>query len=280
MPIAIVGWGSLALLAACTGDVASPDPSDVGRVTITPPTLSLRPGESRQLQATPRDSAGSSLAASQLFWSTERASVATVSDDGVVTAVGPGSTRIAASIGGTSGFATVQVVAPTAASVSVSPTSATLDPGETAQLTARPMDSRGSALSGRPTTWRSSAAGVATVSASGLVSAVAPGSATITVTVDGRTASASVTVRRPPVDRIEVTPGAILLSRGATATLNAVVYDARGNALGGRKIDWKADDGRVASINGQGVVRAKKSGATIVTATCEGKTARVAVTVF
>lgn len=80
------------------------------------------------------------------------------------------------------------------ASVAVSPTSATIALGETQQLTATTRDAAGNALSGRTVTWTSSDQTLATVSASGVVSAVAPGGpVTITATSEGKTATAAIT---------------------------------------------------------------------------------------
>lgn len=81
------------------------------------------------------------------------------------------------------------------ASVDVQPATGTTDPGQTLQLTAPPRDADGRALS-RTVTWTTSSATVATVSTSGLVSAVAAGSVTITATSEGRSGTATITV--PP----------------------------------------------------------------------------------
>ncbi|MGE0441821.1 MAG: Ig-like domain-containing protein [Gemmatimonadales bacterium] len=80
------------------------------------------------------------------------------------------------------------------ATVVVAPGAASMVPLETVQLTATPRDAAGTALTGRSIAWASNASGVATVSASGLVSAVAAGSATISATSEGQTGSAAVTV--------------------------------------------------------------------------------------
>ncbi|HKR10040.1 MAG TPA: Ig-like domain-containing protein, partial [Gemmatimonadaceae bacterium] len=66
-------------------------------------------------------------------------------------------------------------------------------PTEGMQLSATAKDAAGQILS-RVFTWTSSDQSKATVSASGMVSGVAPGSATITAAVDGKSASATVTV--------------------------------------------------------------------------------------
>lgn len=68
-------------------------------------------------------------------------------------------------------------------------------PNETLALTATLRDSQGNPLTGRAVAWSTSAPGVATVSSSGLVSAVAVGSTTITATSEGQVGQASITVR-------------------------------------------------------------------------------------
>lgn len=83
------------------------------------------------------------------------------------------------------------------ASVAVTPGPDTLATGATLQLTATPKDASGNALAGRMVTWASSAPSLATVSATGLVTGVAPGTATITASAEGRTGGATLTVFDP-----------------------------------------------------------------------------------
>jgi hypothetical protein len=81
------------------------------------------------------------------------------------------------------------------ATVTVSPVSAAmLVGGQTAQLSGTTMDSAGNVLTGRTITWASSSTTVATVSTTGLVTAQAAGSATITATSEGPSGSAAITV--------------------------------------------------------------------------------------
>lgn len=86
------------------------------------------------------------------------------------------------------------------ASVSVSPATAGVSVGSTVQLSGTPKDSLGRALTGRTVTWATSNAGVASVSAAGLVTGVGAGTATITATSGGKSGSAtvSVTAQQPP----------------------------------------------------------------------------------
>ena len=83
---------------------------------------------------------------------------------------------------------------PPVATVTIAPAELALTISQTQQLTATTRDAGGNTLTGRSISWSTSDAAIATVSASGLVTAVAAGSATITATSEGQTGSASVTV--------------------------------------------------------------------------------------
>ena len=78
------------------------------------------------------------------------------------------------------------------------PTGVSLVAGTTFAAAARPVDASGAAIAGRTSTWTSSNSAAATVSAAGVVTAVAPGTATISSTVGGRTGSTLFTIRPPP----------------------------------------------------------------------------------
>ena len=106
------------------------------------------------------------------------------------------------------------------ASVGLNQTAATLVPQQTLQLTATPRDAAGNTLSGRTVTWDATPPAVATVSGSGLVSAVAAGTATVTATSEGVSASATITVREGGV--VGATGGTVATTNGlATVTVPA-----------------------------------------------------------
>src|SRR5207253_1005738 len=147
---------------------------------------------------TPRDAGGSPLPGRVVTWTTNNASVATVSPSGLVNGVAPGSATITAWSEGLSATAIVTVTAVPVPSVAITPPSVSVAIGQTVQLTATPKDAGGTPLVGRGVTWASSAPTVATVNANGLVSAVAAGAATITATSESKSGTASVTVTVPP----------------------------------------------------------------------------------
>lgn len=81
------------LLASCGGDDPS-RPADSTVVAVTPATVSLQIGESKALAATVESTLGA--VGSAVTWETSAESVATVSADGVVTGLKPGSAIVTA----------------------------------------------------------------------------------------------------------------------------------------------------------------------------------------
>src|SRR5207302_1238836 len=84
----------------------------VASVTVTPASGSLYVGQTVQLTATPKDSAGNPLTGRVIAWSSDNTTVATVSTSGLVTGKGAGSATITAATGGKSGTSTITVTAP------------------------------------------------------------------------------------------------------------------------------------------------------------------------
>ena len=202
----------LLFAVACGGDSTSPPPdrASVARVVVTPSSTSVEVGRTTQLAASPMDASGSPLAGRTIAWSTSSASVAIVSPNGVVTAVTPGTVTITASSEGASGAADVTITQPAVARVAVTLERAISYVGETAAATAITTDSVGQQLTGRPIAWSSSNASVATVAVSGAITAIAPGTTTVSASSEGKSGSALVTVL--PASTLQV--GANIISVG------------------------------------------------------------------
>lgn len=112
--------------------------------------------------------------------------------------------------------ATFVVVTAAVASVTVSPSTASIDVGGTRQFTATAMDGGGNTLNNRTVTWSSSNTGVATVgSSSGIVTGVAAGTATITATSEGRSGTATVTVVGATAQQVTTNPADSVTSSSA-----------------------------------------------------------------
>lgn len=174
-------------LASCDKDDTGP--VAVERVTLDRSTLTLVVGQEAVLTATvaPDDAENRTVA-----WSSSDPSIATVSDAGKVKAIALGSATITASAGGGKSATCTVTVDPTPVeSVTLDQTELTLKRSQNATLTATvlPDDAAFPAVG-----WTSSDPSIAAVSDAGTVTAVKPGTATITAEAGGLSATCAVTV--------------------------------------------------------------------------------------
>ena len=191
---------ALALLVPACGDGGGPaDPQAPAPVattiTIAPSSSVLAAlGDTVRLAATVLDQTGQVMASAAVIWSSSDASVATVENMGLVTATGNGSASVTAVSGAATASAQVRVEQ-MAAEIRVSPAADTLRAeGDTLQLLAEAFDSNGNAVAGQAFVWSSSDAAVATVDATGLVTAMGQGSAEITAAVTATGVAGTVTL--------------------------------------------------------------------------------------
>ncbi len=175
-------------------NVAIVSVKSVTGILISPATAIILTGTTQLLSATvtPSDATNKSV-----LWSSANSAVATVNTSGLVTAIAPGTTTITATTqdGAKTAGSTITVNAPIilSAGVSVNPGSSIMNVGATLQLTANISPSN---TTNKSVTWSSDNLTIASVSSSGLVTAISAGTATLTAkTVDqGFTSTCIMTV--------------------------------------------------------------------------------------
>lgn len=167
------------------------------------------------------------------------------------------------------------------ASISVSPTTSSIAPGEVTQLTATPRDAQGNALANRAVSWSSTNESVASVSSNGLVTAVAVGGpVTIVASSEGQDGTAVITVIPPPVAAITIAPATLALTPGVVLQLTPTVRDAQGNVLTDRAVTWTSSNQSIAAVSNDGVLTGVAVGGPVtITASSEGKSGTATVTV-
>lgn len=266
-------------LTTCGRDAVDPAVGAIEQIVVTPAISTVAMGSSIELSAQVLDGTGNLLSDRPVHWASEDTEIAIVGDDGTVTGLRVGSVQVAASTGGRSGIAQVTVTTTPVASVHVSPGNRALFVEQTFQFTAETRDGSGAVLTGRPISWSSNNEGVATVSATGLVTALSPGGAIITATSEGKSAPASLTVAAIPVASVRVQPTSQNLVEGQTAQLQAQPLDADGKPLVGRVVLWTTSNASVATVTSTGSVTAHTLGSAVITATCEGMSASTTITV-
>lgn len=164
----------------------------VTSVTVNPNSLELEPGETASLTATiePEDSN------CKVQWKSSNHDVASVDENGVVTGIAPGNAIIMAEAGGVTGDCMVSVVGVPVESVTLDVNELEMEEKETRRLTATvlPENADNKAL-----VWTSSDETIATVSGSGVITAISPGKTEITVQAGNVTDKCVVTVSALPL---------------------------------------------------------------------------------
>lgn len=248
-------------------------------ITVTPATDTVIVTQTLQLTAVAKDAQGGLLTGRTMAWITSDAARATVSSTGLVTGVTPGTVTITASAEGKTGTASITVKEKPVGAVILSPAQVSIETGETRQLTAQVTDDQGNTLTGRQVTYASDKPAIATVSAAGVVTGVAAGSAKITATSEGKSGTADVTVTPVAVANVQISPPTADLIVGQSTTLAAVPADAKGNVLTGRSASWTSGAPSVATVSQAGVVNAVGVGSAVIFATVEGKTGSANISV-
>ena len=285
-----------------TAQVQGSNSGSTRYLEIIPETVTINAGETYQLVAKDHtvqggvDDGGVVVYPS---WSVkEGGSYVSINSSGLVTALADGTARIKATYSSRTAYATVnvhEVHHVTTRYLEVRPSQATVTVGSTKQLSAflhtvtDGNDDGGSAVSA---TWSiSSGAGSASVSSSGLVTALAVGNTVVlgTYTYDGDTypATAVITVVRQfqEVRRLEILPAETTISEGATLTYEVRKYtdiyadgvetyhDPDGVVVPNTDVTWSVTSGGAyASVNSSGVATGLASGDATVKAVLKSDT--------
>ncbi|MEO7577510.1 MAG: ice-binding family protein [Massilia sp.] len=283
-----VGLFVTALVAGCGGGDQGRDPilglpaASLVSVSVTPAAPTLRPGLTLQFSATAiySDASTRDVTASST-WTSATAAVATINPaTGLATTVAVGTSAIGASFGGRNGAATLTVANPSVLSLAVSPQAPTLVAGTSRQLTAVATYADGSA--GDVTASTSFAASAATVSSTtgGLVTGVSAGTAIMTGTFSGKSATTTVTVTAPAVQSLAITPQAPSLQVGASRQLAAIATFSDGTSgdVSSATV-FSSAASSVAASTAKGLVSGVSAGSAVITGAYGGKSGTTTATV-
>jgi uncharacterized protein YjdB len=171
---------------------------------------------------------------------------------------------------------------PTLTSVTLSlsaGTSSTIALGTTAQFTATGLFSDGSTQTMAGASWTSSNPAVATIDGNGLVSSKSQGQTTITVTINGVSGSATITVGPPVLVRLSISSSASSVPLGLSAQFTVSGTMTDGTAAANPSVTWTSSNTSVATVSPSGLVTTKGTGQTTITVASGSITAAITLTV-
>jgi uncharacterized protein YjdB len=280
--------GSVFATAAIT--VARQNPVSI---MIAPTGISLQAGKSLALKAMATYSDGLIEDASEAAtWATSSAFTATVSNvagsKGVIKAVADGMATITATIGTLNASAQVTVSAPTMTGFVVFPATFKFPVGTVGYLTATATYSDGTTQDQTATaTWSSSASAVVSVqSYQGYtyVTAVAPGTATITAKSGMSQASCVITVTNATMTSLQITPAQLQLQLGSISQLQAIgVFSDLTTQDESYSVSWTSSDPTIASVGDdyytKGTITANAAGTVTISANFMGVVGTTTLTI-
>jgi uncharacterized protein YjdB len=159
---------------------------------------------------------------------------------------------------------------PVLQSITVSPQTVTIAAGLTQQFTASGNYSDGSSKPPSSVTWATSDPSLATVSTTGLVTAVKQGTVTVTATSSGISGGAPLTVGAPELKSISVSPQNEVVTVGASQQFTATGTYSDGSSGAVPGANWMTDDATVAIVSITGLVTTLKEASVTVIASAGG----------
>lgn len=215
-----------------------------------------------------------------LVWASTDTSVASVAEDGTVTARGSGDANITASIAGKEATCAVHVEIPILSIDIKDETELTYGEEEKLEVTFNTYNQL-ETTDDKTIKWTSSNEGVATVTTDGTIITNGAGTAVITATSvanDTITDTCNVTVNPAPLQSIVIKEQSVLLEKGDTQTLTVEFNPDK--TTDSKNITWESSDTAVVTIDANGTVTGLSNGTSTITArTDNGLTAETTITV-
>ena len=281
LPSLLAAFALVAFAAGC--DNSSGTDQSVASLAVNPGTHTLTIGATRQLVATATTSSGSILSTPVTFVSSAPL-VASVSPNGLVTALAGGTTTITATGGGKSADAIITVwYALRSIALAGAGGATTIRQEGSLQLTPTFVDATGATVTGRQVSWTTSNPAVATTSTGGNISGLIDGTATITATSGTTIGTFLITVSGAPV--VATVTMAPTLGRhmapGMTDQFVATARAASGTLLSltGRTVVWASATPANATVSATGLVAMiVNNGTSIITVRVDGVAQTTALT--
>jgi uncharacterized protein YjdB len=155
---------------------------------------------------------------------------------------------------------------PKVATIVVSPLMSTLAIDAQLPLQAQVHDASGADVPGAAITWTVRDPKIVSVSADGIVTALAVGTSQIAANALGKSGIATITVTPGAVATVTVTAPSTRVKARSTLQLSATAKDRQGNTIADQSFLWSSASTNIATVSANGVVTGRRSGTATITA--------------
>ncbi len=220
---------------SCSANVEAVD-SRIAQVVVTPRTGSLRLGLPVAFNALLLDSTRAQIPGGRVVtWSTNTPTVVQVTQAGIVTGLSLGTARVIATAEGVADTVSLTVTKIPVARVQVTPLQVSLLEGTSQQFSLTVTDSTGAIVTDRDVNWIVGDPSKASVTQTGLVTAISSGTTSVAAIVESLAGQAVLIIQPVPVDSIRVQTDFNLV-RGTTSAFAINLTDRNGNLLRNRNV--------------------------------------------
>jgi len=248
---------------------AAPPPEPMV-VSISPPGATIFVRGTLHLKATVmHEESGEPLANARTVWSSGDPAVVTVSADGTLEGVAPGTAIVRATAHGAFEEATIRVESAPIARVTVTTPKISLKMGESVRPQVSAVDVNGVNRTDVSYGWISRAPSVANIESLGVIRAVAPGAAIVEVSVGNMRRLIEITVVRRPIASIRIQPTQRMMELGDARALQVHVIDDQGNAVAAPTIQWTSSESSAIYVDSAGTALAIGPGVSQITASSD-----------
>jgi hypothetical protein len=206
---------------------APAEPPKVKTVEVSPATAHAHVGERLKFTVIAKDANGNVLNVKPMMWFAAPFDTAAADNDGTVLFRQPGEIIVGAVVGGKPSFSTVTVEAPATGSIEAHPLTGSLAVGASALASATTRSPNGDPREDIVVHWTSKNPSIAKVNDAGLVTGVAPGTATLVAKADDKSSEVSVKVVADTVTRLTIEPVASSAKTGDVIRFTATTTGAK-----------------------------------------------------
>lgn len=219
-------------------------PPKAASVEISPAKVRAHVGDKVKFSAVAKDASGKTLDVKPMIWFAVPPDIAAADADGTVIFRAPGVVTVGAVVAGKPGFTLATVLVSPPAKVDVTPMAQSLVVGGSTVLAATARSENGDPRTDAAIRWTSKTPAIARVDDAGLVSAVAPGKATLVASSGAASGEVTVQVIADTIQKLSVTPGTTAAKTGDVVRFTVKADGAKGASEKELAVNW--------SVSGQG----------------------------
>ena len=257
---------ALSCFAWSQGTTAEPKAEVPASIEIMPRVTEAHVGDKMKFTAVAKDEAGKPINAKPSTWFAVPGDVGFVDETGTVSFFAPGRSTVGAVINGKPAYLRINVLPMDVARIEIDPPGRPVVVGGVLKLAATPRTENGDPRQEKVVEWKSENPSLATVDEAGVVTGIAPGSATIQAKSGAAMGAITIKVTSDPVQKLAVAPRSAKARMGDVIHFTVTARDNKDAQIKNPSIVWSLSGAGAATIYPDGGFVAEEPGTYLISA--------------